>query len=123
MMSNKRIQCRAAHLVGDDRESYQRDLFDAIERRDYPKWRLCLRVTPEADADKTPMEVAVGLGERGEWGAVQMTGQRQQDLLRSLPALLLSRIGAPELAGFHRQIKPSGKPIVTTQWEGAGCRQ
>jgi hypothetical protein len=56
-------------------------------------------------------------------GAVQMTGQRPQDLLRSPRALLLSRIGAPELAGFHRQISPSGKPIIMTQWERARFRQ
>ncbi len=44
----------AAHLVGDDRESHQRDLFTAIERGDHPKWRLCVQIMPEADADKTP---------------------------------------------------------------------
>ena len=30
----------AAGIVGDDRESHQRDLFEAIERGNYPK---CLR--------------------------------------------------------------------------------
>jgi catalase len=44
----------AADIVGGDRESHQRDLFDAIERRDYPKWRFCVQIMPEADADKTP---------------------------------------------------------------------
>ena len=44
----------AAHLVGDDRESHQRDLFEAIERGDYPKWRLCVQIMPEADADRPP---------------------------------------------------------------------
>ncbi len=44
----------AAHLVGDDRESHQRDLFTAIERGDHPKWRLCVQIMPEADADRTP---------------------------------------------------------------------
>jgi catalase len=43
----------AAGVVGDDRESHQRDLFQAIERADYPKWRLCVQIMPEADADKT----------------------------------------------------------------------
>ena len=44
----------AARIVGDDRESHQRDLLAAIERGDYPKWRLCVQIMPEADADKTP---------------------------------------------------------------------
>src|SRR5580704_255589 len=44
----------AADIVGGDRESHQRDLFDAIELRDYPKWRFCVQIMPEADADKTP---------------------------------------------------------------------
>jgi hypothetical protein len=48
---------------------------------------------------------------------------RPQDLLRSPRALALSRIGAPELAGFNRQISPSGKPIMMTQWERARFRQ
>jgi catalase len=42
-----------AGIVGDDRESHQRDLFEAIERGEYPKWRFCVQVMPEADADKT----------------------------------------------------------------------
>jgi catalase len=44
----------AAALVGSDRESHQRDLFDAIERRDFPKWTLAIQVMPEADAEKVP---------------------------------------------------------------------
>ena len=44
----------AAAIVGHDRESHQRDLFEAIERRDFPKWRLMVQIMPEADADKTP---------------------------------------------------------------------
>ncbi|HSG99003.1 MAG TPA: catalase [candidate division Zixibacteria bacterium] len=42
----------AAELVGSDRESSQRDLFDAIERGDYPQWRVCVQVMPEKDAEK-----------------------------------------------------------------------
>jgi catalase len=41
----------AASLVGDDRETHQRDLFEAIERSDYPKWRLMVQVMPERDAE------------------------------------------------------------------------
>ncbi|MFD1214195.1 catalase [Arthrobacter sp. GCM10027362] len=40
----------AAKLVGEDRESHQRDLFEAIERGDFPKWTLFVQVMPEADA-------------------------------------------------------------------------
>jgi len=44
----------AAALVADDRETHQRDLFNAIERGAFPKWRLCVQIMPEAAADKTP---------------------------------------------------------------------
>src|SRR6266700_1684814 len=44
----------AAQIVGNDRESHQRDLFEAIERGDFPKWRLCVQVMPEEDAEQTP---------------------------------------------------------------------
>ncbi len=41
----------AAELVGRDRESHQRDLFEAIERGDYPKWTMAIQVMPEAEAE------------------------------------------------------------------------
>ncbi|GAB3247131.1 catalase [Arthrobacter pigmenti] len=41
----------AAKLVGDDRESHQRDLFDSIENGDFPKWKLMVQIMPEADAE------------------------------------------------------------------------
>ena len=44
----------AEKLIGQDRESHQRDLFSAIERGDFPKWRMSVQIMPEADADKTP---------------------------------------------------------------------
>ena len=44
----------AEALVGKDRESHQRDLFDAIARGDFPKWTLYVQVMPEADAEKVP---------------------------------------------------------------------
>ena len=44
----------AATLIGGDRESHQRDLFNAIENGDFPQWRVCVQVMPETDADKTP---------------------------------------------------------------------
>lgn len=37
--------------IGHDRESHQRDLFDAIERGEYPRWRVCIQVMTQAQAD------------------------------------------------------------------------
>ncbi len=45
---------QAEELIGKDRESHQRDLFDAIERGDFPKWKLCVQIMPEADASTVP---------------------------------------------------------------------
>ena len=42
---------QATEIVGQDRESSQRDLFEAIERGDYPQWRVCAQVMPEEDAE------------------------------------------------------------------------
>jgi catalase len=44
----------AEALIGKDRESHQRDLYEAIERGDFPKWKLCVQVMPEQDASKVP---------------------------------------------------------------------
>ena len=44
----------AGVLVGNDRESHQRDLFDAIERGDFPKWKMYVQIMPETDAEKVP---------------------------------------------------------------------
>ncbi len=44
----------STRVIGEDRESHQRDLFNAIERKDFPRWRACVQIMPEADADKTP---------------------------------------------------------------------
>ena len=41
----------AGKVVGEDRESNQKDLFEAIERADYPRWELKVQVMPEKDAD------------------------------------------------------------------------
>lgn len=41
----------AGKVVGEDRESHQKDLFEAIERADYPRWELKVQVMPEKDAD------------------------------------------------------------------------
>ncbi|HGJ5856444.1 catalase [Arsenophonus nasoniae] len=44
----------AERIVGKDRESSQRDLFDAINNKNYPRWKLQIQVMPEADAAKLP---------------------------------------------------------------------
>ena len=44
----------AEQLIGKDRESSQRDLFNAIEKGDYPRWNLQIQVMPETDAAKVP---------------------------------------------------------------------
>lgn len=52
------IQClteeEAAKLIGDDRESNQKDLFDAIARGDFPRWKFYVQIMNETDAEKTP---------------------------------------------------------------------
>jgi len=40
----------ADNLIGKDRESHQRDLYDSIENEDYPRWNFQIQVMPEADA-------------------------------------------------------------------------
>lgn len=44
----------AAELVGNDRESHQRDLYNAIEIGDYPKWKMFVQIMTEEQADKMP---------------------------------------------------------------------
>ncbi|AVH50224.1 MULTISPECIES: catalase [Acinetobacter] len=44
----------AAELIGRDRESSQTDLYNAIERGDFPKWTLFVQIMPELDAEKVP---------------------------------------------------------------------
>ena len=44
----------AADLVGKDRESSQRDLYEAIEGGDFPRWTMYVQIMPEADAAKVP---------------------------------------------------------------------
>ncbi len=44
----------AEAVIGKDRESHQRDLYDSIERGDFPRWTLKVQIMPEADASKVP---------------------------------------------------------------------
>lgn len=41
----------AAKIIGKDRESHQRDLFENIEKGNFPKWKMYIQVMPEAEAD------------------------------------------------------------------------
>ena len=38
-------------VIAKDRESSQRDLFEAIERGEFPKWRFCVQIMPELEAE------------------------------------------------------------------------
>jgi len=40
-------------LIGADRESHQRDLFEAIERGEYPRWNVKVQIMTEAQATQT----------------------------------------------------------------------
>lgn len=40
--------------IGQTREGFQEALFGAIEHGDFPKWRFCVQIMPELDAEKTP---------------------------------------------------------------------
>jgi catalase len=40
----------AEALVGRDRESHQRDLYESIEREDFPRWTLFVQIMPEKEA-------------------------------------------------------------------------
>ena len=44
----------AGELIAGDRETHQRDLYEAIERGEFPKWKLMVQIMPEADAEKVP---------------------------------------------------------------------
>jgi len=44
----------AAKIIGQCRESHQRDLYEAIEKGKYPKWTLKVQVMPEKEAAKCP---------------------------------------------------------------------
>ncbi|MEO7732310.1 MAG: catalase, partial [Kofleriaceae bacterium] len=41
---------KALELAGSDPDHAQRDLFEAIERKDFPRWTMAIQVMPEADA-------------------------------------------------------------------------
>ena len=41
----------ADELIGQDRESHQKDLYESIENGDYPRWDFKVQIMPEKDAD------------------------------------------------------------------------
>lgn len=44
----------AEKLCGMDRDSHIRDLYEAIERKDFPRWQLCIQVMTDDEAKKFP---------------------------------------------------------------------
>jgi catalase len=40
----------AGQLIAGDRETHQRDLYESVERRDFPRWTLFIQVMPENEA-------------------------------------------------------------------------
>ncbi len=44
----------AEAIIDKDRESHQRDLYEAIERGEFPKWTLYVQIMSEAEASKVP---------------------------------------------------------------------
>jgi catalase len=44
----------AAAIIAKDRESHQRDLYESIDKNDFPRWNLYIQVMPEKDAAKCP---------------------------------------------------------------------
>ena len=45
---------QAEALVGNDRESHQRDLYESIDKGDFPRWTMFIQIMPEKDAAKCP---------------------------------------------------------------------
>ncbi len=44
----------AEQIIAKDRESNQRDLFNAIGNKDFPKWKFCIQIMTEEEASKCP---------------------------------------------------------------------
>ncbi|MBB5357452.1 catalase [Rhodanobacter sp. ANJX3] len=42
----------AAQVISGDRESNQRDLYEAIEKKDFPRWTMYVQIMPEGDAER-----------------------------------------------------------------------
>ena len=44
----------SAALIAKDRETHQRDLFESIEKGDFPRWKLFVQIMPEMEAATVP---------------------------------------------------------------------
>ncbi len=44
----------AGEIIAGDRESHQRDLYESIQRGDFPKWRFCIQALTSEQADRLP---------------------------------------------------------------------
>ena len=45
---------QAEAIVAKDRESHQRDLYESIQKGDFPRWTLYIQIMPEKDAARCP---------------------------------------------------------------------
>jgi catalase len=45
----------ATEIIGRDRESHLRDLFDSIEKGEFPRWKLYVQIMTEEEADRYPI--------------------------------------------------------------------
>jgi catalase len=43
----------AAAVIGENRESYQQDLYYSIDQGNFPRWTMYMQIMPEGDAEKT----------------------------------------------------------------------
>jgi catalase len=46
---------QAEALVGRDRETHHRDLYEAIERQQFPRWTMSVQIMPEKEAGSYPI--------------------------------------------------------------------
>src|SRR5919109_302342 len=49
-------EAESATTIGADRESHQRDLYEAIERGDFPRWRMMVQLMSEDQAKRTSFD-------------------------------------------------------------------
>jgi catalase len=49
-------EAESAAVIGRDRESHQRDLYEAIERGEFPRWRMMVQVMSEDQATRTAFD-------------------------------------------------------------------
>lgn len=51
----------AEALIGQDRESHQHDLYNAIGQGNFPGWTMATQVMPEADVKRSPTITLISL--------------------------------------------------------------